>query len=114
MEWYRTIMTIRGRVKSLPWKYYPTAKSKFSESIHSQELFMSSKYSDEKIKVTSYGYQRSQLQNLTVGERLEIHKSHFLLHNERRKFYIFISESEKKNVKFPSFIMQPEVGLMDF
>ena len=58
---------------------------------------MSSKYSDEKIKATSYGYQRSQLQNLTVGERLEIRKSHFWLHNERRKFYIFISESEKKN-----------------
>ena len=58
---------------------------------------MSSKYSDEKIKVTSYGYQRSQLQNLTFGERLEIHKSHFWLHKERRKFYIFIPESGEKN-----------------
>ena len=96
MEWYRTYMTVRGRVKSLPWKYYSTAKSKFSESIHSQELLMSSKYSDEKIKATSYGYQRSQLQNLTVGERLEIRKSHFWLHNEGRKIYIFIPESGKK------------------
>ena len=58
---------------------------------------MSSKYSDEKIKVTSYGYQRSQLQNLTFGERLEIHKSHFWLHNEGRKIYIFIPESGEKN-----------------
>ena len=58
---------------------------------------MSSKYSDEKIKVTSYGYQRRQLQNLTVGKRLEIHKSHFWLHKERRKFYIFIPESGEKN-----------------
>lgn len=57
---------------------------------------MSSKYSDEKIKVTSYGYQRSQLQNLTVGERLEIHKSHFWLHNEGRKF-TFLFQSQGKN-----------------
>ena len=57
---------------------------------------MFSKYSDEKIKVTSYEYQRSQLQNFTGGERLEICKSHFWLHNEGRKIYIFLPESGKK------------------
>ena len=67
-----------------------------SESILSQQLLMSSKYSDEKIKVTSYEYQRSQLQNLTGGERLEICKSHFWLQNEGRKIYIFLPESGEK------------------
>lgn len=71
---------------------------------------MSSKYSDEKIKVTSYGYQRSQPQNLTVGERLEFCKSHIWKHNEGRKFYIFLPESGKKM----SISLNYSISLIEF
>ena len=70
---------------------------------HSQQLLMSSKYSDEKIEVSRHGYQRSHPRNLRLGrveiqrpERLDSCKSHFQLHNEGRQMYILLPESGGK------------------